>query len=174
MTYEIEIKLADVVGPTLKDLTGKTQAAVDTVINSVLCHRETIDVVRLLAEHRAIAQIWDADMLLSHYPHLTREQAWEVLQACDRTYRAEIGLTWADVDEVVDELHPDTVDLDLNSKRVARCADALQSYSDSDAKLNLVDLLTDTRHWCDQNAESFGELDRTAYQHYLAERNGKE
>ena len=34
---------------------------------------------------------------------------------------------------------------------------------------NLIDLLADARHWCDYNAESFGELDRLAYQHYLAE-----
>ena len=32
-----------------------------------------------------------------------------------------------------------------------------------------MDLLTDARHWCDLNGQSFGELDRRAHQHYLAE-----
>lgn len=39
---------------------------------------------------------------------------------------------------------------------------------------NLIDLLADARHWCDDNAESFGELDRQAYQHYLAELNDEQ
>jgi hypothetical protein len=30
--------------------------------------------------------------------------------------------------------------------------------------------LTDARHWCDQHAEDFAQLDRIAYGHYLAER----
>jgi hypothetical protein len=34
---------------------------------------------------------------------------------------------------------------------------------------NLIDLLADARHWCDYNAEYFGELDRQAYQRYIAE-----
>jgi hypothetical protein len=34
---------------------------------------------------------------------------------------------------------------------------------------NHIDLLADARHWCDANAENFGEFDRQAYRHYLAE-----
>lgn len=65
------------------------------------------DVHELLAEQRAIALIWDADMLVSTYPHLREDQAWEVLQECERNYTGEAGLTWDDVAEVVNDRFPD-------------------------------------------------------------------
>jgi hypothetical protein len=70
-------------------------------------HVLDIDVRQLLARQNAIALIWDADMLLSTYPHLTPEQAWEVLQQCERDYSAEEGLTWDLVAEVVHDRFPD-------------------------------------------------------------------
>src|SRR5262245_9025113 len=70
-------------------------------------HGLDIDIHEVLAESKAIALIWDADMLLSTYPHLTEEQAWEVLQECERDYAAEHGLTWDDVAEVVCERFPE-------------------------------------------------------------------
>jgi hypothetical protein len=56
-----------------------------------------VDIHDLLAEQKAIGLIWDAEMLLSHYPHLTEAQAWDVLQGCSKNYSAEQGLTWDDV-----------------------------------------------------------------------------
>jgi hypothetical protein len=59
---------------------------------------------------------------------------------------------------------------DENRKRARRCAQAIRAYNDEwDEKSNLVDFLTDARHWCDRKRLSFAELDRLAYQHYLAE-----
>ena len=46
------------------------------------------DLHELLAERHAIALLWDADMLVSTYPHLTQDQAWKVLQECERQYSA--------------------------------------------------------------------------------------
>jgi hypothetical protein len=37
------------------------------------------------------------------------------------------------------------------------------------ADIDLDDVLADARHWCDLNGQCFGELDRRAYQQYLAE-----
>jgi hypothetical protein len=45
----------------------------------------------------------------------------------------------------------------------------LKRYGDRDPAERLVDMLTDARHWCDLNGQSFGDLDRRAYQHYLSE-----
>jgi hypothetical protein len=57
-----------------------------------------------------------------------------------------------------------------NADRVERCQQALENYNDAwDVRSNLIDLLTDVRHWCDANCESYAELDRIAYQHYAAE-----
>lgn len=57
-----------------------------------------------------------------------------------------------------------------NSRRAERISQAIRSYSEEDDdETNLIDLLADARHWCDQNGLSFAELDRLAYIHYLAE-----
>ena len=46
---------------------------------------------------------------------------------------------------------------------------ALETYGDDDPATRCIDLLTDARHWCDLNGHSFADIDRQAYQHYLAE-----
>lgn len=56
-----------------------------------------------------------------------------------------------------------------NQSRASRCEQFLARYSDDDNPTNLVDLLADARHWCDAQNESYAELDRRAYEHYLAE-----
>lgn len=57
-----------------------------------------------------------------------------------------------------------------NDERSRRCDAILAHYNDEwDKKSNLIDLLADARHWCDRNKLCFGELDRIAYDHYLAE-----
>ncbi|OWK46455.1 hypothetical protein [Fimbriiglobus ruber] len=84
MTYKIEIEIADVVGPKLDDLTKEIERAVDTIIYALLHHREAIDIDQLLVEHQAIAQVWDTSHVRDQRPDLTDEQAWEVLQECDR------------------------------------------------------------------------------------------
>jgi len=57
-----------------------------------------------------------------------------------------------------------------NDKRAKRCASAIRKYNDDwDEKSNLTDFLADARHWCDRNGQCFGDIDRMAYQHYLAE-----
>lgn len=59
-----------------------------------------------------------------------------------------------------------------NKTRARRCAKALRRYGTADTPPGcLIDLLADARHWCDQNGKPFAELDRLAYQHYLAERD---
>ena len=58
----------------------------------------------------------------------------------------------------------------LNRYRSCRFGRALRAY-DTAYELTdcLVDLLTDARHWCDRHRQSFAELDRTAYRHYIEE-----
>lgn len=69
------------------------------------------------------------------------------------------------MDDTHDDQEPTSAD------RAQCCQSALETYSDAwDARTNLIDFLTDARHWCDANRLSFAELDRTAYRHYAAER----
>jgi hypothetical protein len=63
-----------------------------------------------------------------------------------------------------------TEDHITNADRAQRCDAALVAYNDEyDINANVIDLLTDIRHWCDANGHAFHELDRIAYEHYLAE-----
>jgi hypothetical protein len=63
-----------------------------------------------------------------------------------------------------------TADL-LIPQRVERCEAALARYSDDNGFTSLIDFLADARHWCDANDQDYADLDRIAYQHYLAEIN---
>jgi len=57
-----------------------------------------------------------------------------------------------------------------NLPRVNRCEDVLCLYNNGwDEKDNLVDFLTDSRHWCDFHGLSFSDIDRQAVLHYRAE-----
>ncbi len=59
-----------------------------------------------------------------------------------------------------------------NAQRSNRFEVAMMSiredYGD-DVQAEMIDLMADARHWCDANDESFEELDRQAFRHYLAE-----
>jgi hypothetical protein len=124
-----------------------------------------LDLHELLDEQYAIALIWDADQILSHYPHLTREQAFAVLKECEGTYDAEHGLTWDDVGDTVARLYPDP-DGFLVPDRVLRVEKALGEYTDSDEAANLTDLLADAMHWCRHKGLSFAQALGTATMHF--------
>ncbi len=128
-----------------------------------------IDIHELLARHRAIALIWDADMLQSTYPHLTAGHAWEVLQACERHYTAENGLTWDDVAEVAGELYPDPADQRKRIASAAKAAQVIAAYGAGCERENLVDLLADAMHWCEGFGEPFDEFCGTARTHFAEE-----
>lgn len=57
-----------------------------------------------------------------------------------------------------------------NAQRAKQLAEVLRQYATDDTDAgSLIDLLTDARHWCDRNGECFGDMDRIAHDHYLAE-----
>jgi hypothetical protein len=57
-----------------------------------------------------------------------------------------------------------------NAERAERFDAAVTRYNDEyDTHANLIDLLADARHWCDRQRQCYGDLDRIAHQHYLAE-----
>lgn len=57
-----------------------------------------------------------------------------------------------------------------NTDRAERCHAALEQYNDAwDVLSNLIDFLTDARHWCDLSGKSYAEFDHIAYQHYATE-----
>lgn len=57
-----------------------------------------------------------------------------------------------------------------NAQRAKRPAKVLRHYDTDDTdRGSLIDLLADARHWCDLEGQCYGDLDRIAYDHYLAE-----
>jgi hypothetical protein len=80
----------------MNDATINTDAPVD--INR--------HVRELLAKHHSIAAIWCIDDVRWVRPHLTEEQAWEVLEQVDRKHDAEYGISWTTLETVADDLFP--------------------------------------------------------------------
>ncbi len=58
-----------------------------------------------------------------------------------------------------------------NDERAGRVKDILSQMYDEDGadETNLVDLLSDIRHFCDVYAVEFGAADRVAHNHYTCE-----
>jgi hypothetical protein len=63
---------------------------------------------QLLAKHNQIAAIWSIVDVQGVRPHLTDEQAWEVLEEVGRKHDAEWGITWVTLETMADELFPIT------------------------------------------------------------------
>jgi len=60
--------------------------------------------------------------------------------------------------------------LSTNDIRAARFGRLLDTHETGDTpRERLTDLLADARHWCDQSHLCYGDVDRLAHQHYLAE-----
>jgi hypothetical protein len=78
--------------------------------NATITDNEPIDINRhvreLLAKHHSIAAIWCTDDVRAVRPHLTEEQAWEVLQQVEDIHDAEWGISWTTLETVADDLFP--------------------------------------------------------------------
>ncbi len=66
----------------------------------------------LLAKHRQIAAIWAIEDVNGIRPHLTDDQAWEVLERVRDKHDAEWGITWTTLEIVADDLFPASDDSD--------------------------------------------------------------
>jgi hypothetical protein len=60
----------------------------------------------LLAKHRQIAIIWSVEDVQGVRPHVSGEQAWEVLQEAKRKHDAKYGICWVTLEVTADILFP--------------------------------------------------------------------
>jgi hypothetical protein len=60
------------------------------------------------------------------------------------------------------------------SERAQRCREALIAYGDDGLFTNLIDLLADAMHFCDETGENFHYALCVAGNHYLAELNDEQ
>lgn len=80
------------------------------------------------------------------------------------TLPAPVGVSiYVRLDSINDDVLP------AKLRRALRAERAIVDYGLGDRLENLTDLLTDARHWCDENDQDFAEIDRLAYRHYIAE-----
>lgn len=56
-----------------------------------------------------------------------------------------------------------------NNDRAERAHLAIDAYGDDIPESNLIDLLADAMHWCEQEELNFKRLLQMASQHYLCE-----
>jgi hypothetical protein len=67
---------------------------------------DTLDVYDLLAKRKQVAVIWSVEDVQSVRGDLDDDQAWKVLQQCERVHDCEVGFTWLLIDCVADDLFP--------------------------------------------------------------------
>jgi hypothetical protein len=65
-----------------------------------------IDIHELLKLRRQIAAIWSIEDVQGVRSDLTDDQAWVVLQECDRRQDCELGITWGSIEYIADDLFP--------------------------------------------------------------------
>jgi hypothetical protein len=68
--------------------------------------REAIDVYALLSERHQVAVIWSIEDVLEVRPDLSDDQAWKVLQECERVHDCNYGFTWDLIRYGADDLYP--------------------------------------------------------------------
>lgn len=61
---------------------------------------------KLLAKRGRVADIWWIEDVLSVRPDLSRGQAWDVLQLCEKRLDPAFGFTWNLVGAAADDLFP--------------------------------------------------------------------
>jgi hypothetical protein len=66
----------------------------------------TLYVHQLLAKHRQVAAIWCIEDVKGVRPHLTDDQAWEVLEQIGDKQDAEWGISWTTLETVADDMFP--------------------------------------------------------------------
>ena len=71
-------------------------------------HLTDQQILQHLTRQRQIAIIWSSEDVQAQRPDLSNDQAWQVLQECERVHDAELGFTWLLIETVADELFPQT------------------------------------------------------------------
>jgi hypothetical protein len=84
----------------------KVRALLEGEDRSQLYADITLYVHHLLAKHRQISAIWSIEDVKGVRPHLTDDQAWEVLELVSDKHDAEWGITWMMLQDVADALFP--------------------------------------------------------------------
>lgn len=64
------------------------------------------DAREALHDRREVAVVWCIEDVQGVRPDLTDEQAWDVLQECERRHDCEYGFTWTYIECIAADLYP--------------------------------------------------------------------
>lgn len=81
------------------------RAAFDAGVASARKKRDEINVHELLGERRQVAVVWSIEDVQGVRPDLNDDQAWKVLQRCDKYHDCELGFNWLLIETVADDLY---------------------------------------------------------------------
>ena len=137
-----------------------------------------IDLNDVLSENRLIAHVWGIEDVREVRPHLTEEEAWEVLQAVERRLNSEFGINWDFVRDVADELYPEPTN--ANRENWAKQALAIftaetfggdhpDTMPVEDLQNALTDLLSDLLHLAHTHELDVDDLVERAGDHFRHE-----
>jgi hypothetical protein len=173
ITYPLEIALEKIAEETVDQIAGEIEEAVENIRKyqgGPITRTEDVDIDELLAEHGAAAVIWTADDDRKIAPFLDDTKALAVIQECFRCFRPDDTVNREMIFNAAERLYP----MLSCEQRCQRADKAISAYANGDSRENLVDLLTDVLHWCDDMDEPFEEFCATARIHHDAERNHKQ
>jgi hypothetical protein len=66
------------------------------------------DIHQLLRTTFQIAHIWSVEDVMGVRPGLTKEQAWEVLEEVGNKVDSDLGISWATIEILADQMYPKT------------------------------------------------------------------
>ena len=168
MTYSLDIELNDPLEAALDDILSEVEEAIENIRKykpERISHPVDVDIGELLSENQAIGIVWDIQHVKDQRPDLTDKQAWEVLQECQCCWDRLSDPMLEMFRQVAENLHP--------RNRIAQPTKVARIIADydpnGDERENLVDLLTDTLHWCEAFGEPFDEFYGTAKMHFAEE-----
>ncbi len=104
-----------------------------------------LDLHELLRENRMIGHFYTVEDVQHLRPHLSEEQAWQVLQAIDKSVKVapEYGMSWDGIRDTADSLFPKpekafvaTVTVSIETDKVLSQEDAHQLYAEVTNDIN--------------------------------------
>src|SRR6185437_14539010 len=171
MTYTLECDVTGIVEDAIGDALNELEEAAENIRKyrpTTMVHQEEIDLDYLLAEHHAIAIVWDCQHVRDQRSDLTSEQAWAVLQLCQERWDRLNDPMLQTIRDAATALYPPARMLQMQ-----KISDLIAGYGGGNERENLVDLLADAMHWCEGFGEPFEEFAATAQVHFAEERSRK-
>ncbi len=110
MTYSLDIELSEPLEDAIDEILGEMEDAIENIRKcrpEKVTHQAEVDIGELLADHHAISIVWDVHHVMDQRPDLYQEQAWEVLQECQRSWERLSDPRLETIRQVADILFPE-------------------------------------------------------------------